>query len=275
MCICFIFASTELDEGVDFQVIIANNRDEYYARPTKPAHFWNAHCLSGLDDEPSKKGGTWFGISTSGKIGALLNILDPTETNLRRGRGYLVSNYLSGDSSAEEYSYDLSKDGEDYNKFNLVLLEKKQTWQIVHTSNVEQEQPCILKQGIMAIGNSPYDKPWKKVEHGKTKFADIIKEYNSIKKKEALKEKLVELLSDRKSHWPDPQLMSQLKDENHIDFGKALSSNFVDLSKVSKYGTRTHTILLIDKSGFGEYTEITMDTTNRKWNTTCTPFHLK
>ena len=42
---------------------------------------------SGLDDEPSKKGGTWFGISTSGKIGALLNILDPTESNLRRGRG--------------------------------------------------------------------------------------------------------------------------------------------------------------------------------------------
>ena len=47
MCICFIFASTELDDRDDFQVIIANNRDEYYARPTKPAHFWNAHCLSG------------------------------------------------------------------------------------------------------------------------------------------------------------------------------------------------------------------------------------
>ena len=50
----------------------------------------------------------------------------------------------------------------------------------------------------MAIGNSPYGKPWKKVEHGKNAFAEIIKEYNSIEKKDALKEKLVELLSDRK-----------------------------------------------------------------------------
>lgn len=50
----------------------------------------------------------------------------------------------------------------------------------------------------MAIGNSPYDKPWKKVEHGKKHFAEIIKEYNSIEKKEALKEKLVGMLSDRK-----------------------------------------------------------------------------
>jgi len=43
----------------------------------------------GLDLEPGREGGTWFGTSTTSKTGALLNILEPAPSNVKKGRGKL------------------------------------------------------------------------------------------------------------------------------------------------------------------------------------------
>lgn len=81
---------------LDHMFLLIGLRAEVSEETGVTQFFTNSFCLtSGLDDEPSKKGGTWFGISTSGKIGALLNILDPTETNLRRGRGKFTKGWMS------------------------------------------------------------------------------------------------------------------------------------------------------------------------------------
>lgn len=48
MCILFFYLNPNAEEG-RYQLILANNRDEFYTRPTKPAEFWgeNNDCISG------------------------------------------------------------------------------------------------------------------------------------------------------------------------------------------------------------------------------------
>ena len=50
-----------------YKLIVAANRDEFYARPTSPAHYWKDHpdILAGRDLE---KMGTWMGVTTEGEI---------------------------------------------------------------------------------------------------------------------------------------------------------------------------------------------------------------
>lgn len=46
MCILFLYVAKELkqanSEGPKLKLVLASNRDEAYARPTKPARFWES-----------------------------------------------------------------------------------------------------------------------------------------------------------------------------------------------------------------------------------------
>ena len=55
------------------KLLVAANRDEFYARPTASAHFWHdaPHILAGRDLE---QGGTWLGITSNGRFAALTNV---------------------------------------------------------------------------------------------------------------------------------------------------------------------------------------------------------
>ena len=48
MCILFFYLNEAAEEG-KYRLILVNNRDEYYTRPTRPAAFWedNTDCISG------------------------------------------------------------------------------------------------------------------------------------------------------------------------------------------------------------------------------------
>ncbi|HET8963390.1 MAG TPA: NRDE family protein, partial [Chitinophagales bacterium] len=60
----------------DYPLIVVANRDEFYNRPTAPLHWWEdkPNILAGRD---LKDGGTWMGISKSGKFAALTNYRNP------------------------------------------------------------------------------------------------------------------------------------------------------------------------------------------------------
>jgi len=115
MCIFFF----TLDHPV-YCLIIATNRDEFLARPTKDAHWHNfsqldpeaaaeaaPSILSGIDAHPSG-GGTWLGISRSGRFGSLLNFTErpppppAPELGINKylSRGELVRRWLVGNSTA-------------------------------------------------------------------------------------------------------------------------------------------------------------------------------
>ena len=72
MCL-ILFAIKPLE---DLQLVVAANRDEYYARPTLAAGYWPDHpgIFAGRDQEA---GGTWLGVSRAGRFAAVTNCRDP------------------------------------------------------------------------------------------------------------------------------------------------------------------------------------------------------
>lgn len=77
--------------------------------------------------EQGKEGGTWLAMSTEGRLGALLNLTGeqrPSETP-GKGRGYLVTDYLTSKVTDQEYLDKLHENNhtdQTYNPYNLVLV---------------------------------------------------------------------------------------------------------------------------------------------------------
>ncbi|CBN76742.1 conserved unknown protein [Ectocarpus siliculosus] len=65
-----------------YKLIVASNRDEDLGRPTAPIHFWKdagSNLLAGRD---LVAGGTWLGVSRSGKFATLTNVSSTWENVL-------------------------------------------------------------------------------------------------------------------------------------------------------------------------------------------------
>jgi len=71
---CLILLAWEMHAV--YPLILAANRDEFYERPSAPAAFWAGapDLLAGRD---LKAGGTWLGITRSGRLAAITNYRDP------------------------------------------------------------------------------------------------------------------------------------------------------------------------------------------------------
>ena len=77
---CLIIFAHQADSR--YSLVVAANRDEFFSRPTRDADFWTdngAHnpMLAGKD---LLAGGTWLGLTTSGRFAAVTNIRDPSQT---------------------------------------------------------------------------------------------------------------------------------------------------------------------------------------------------
>ena len=86
-----------------YRLIVAANRDEFYERPTAPAHFWEdkPHLLAGRD---LSQRGTWLGISKTGRFAALTNYRDASKQQSNfRSRGEIVTDFLDSDVTAAEF----------------------------------------------------------------------------------------------------------------------------------------------------------------------------
>ena len=107
MCL-LVFA---LQQHKQFPFILIANRDEYYARPSLSARFWEdfPDVLAGRDQLAY---GTWLGINRNGRIAAVTNhqgVVDSPAT--QKSRGYITTNFLTGNDGIEEYSAKLKQEG--------------------------------------------------------------------------------------------------------------------------------------------------------------------
>lgn len=267
-------------------MVLANNRDEGWLRPTKTADFWcsNGTCLSGLDQEPGREGGTWFGVNIFGRIGCLVNISaqqDPT----KKGRGFLVSDFLTSQEPLESYSQRIAADKDSYNGFTLSLIELQMPGShVVQVTNDKLAQAALSQTqptagDVFAVGNSPINHPWRKMSCGKEKFAQILKSHRHVSSKEKLQEDLFEMMADRSPYMPDTQLEKQAAecDWNYTQT-KAKSAVFV-WDPDRQYATRTTTVFLVDGQGNCDYIERTLLTPvnldNPQWSTQHHSFSLQ
>ncbi|XP_025995775.1 transport and Golgi organization protein 2 isoform X2 [Solenopsis invicta] len=204
--------------------------------------------------EPGKEGGTWLALSIKGKAAVILNLVNGngTTNSSKKGRGFLISNFITSHDSIEEYLSNLHKEnvnGQPYNPYCLVLCNLNNANVHYLSSCTKSIGPKICNSDVIGIGNSGLNHPYKKVEVGKEEFKRIIQGVDTAKQDDLI-DKLIYFLKSKKRCLPDDELQRKcpLRYED-------LSSIFVS---GKEYGTRTHSILLIDGSNQVTFVEETL-----------------
>ena len=233
MCL-ILFGWRQHDE---YPLVLIANRDEYYARPTRDAHWWDdAPVLAGRDLEA---GGTWLGIARSGRFAAVTNVREPGGMQAgKRSRGELPRAYLQGEASAEDYLAEIASRAQDYSGFNLLLGDVGRLYFFSNRGNGEQKR---IAPGVHGVSNGAFDEPWPKLDSGKTELAALLKgDFDRAA--------LLDILTDHRIA-EDHELPST---GVPLDIERMLSSRFI---KSPGYGTRASTVVMIDARGRVAFSE--------------------
>jgi uncharacterized protein with NRDE domain len=223
----------------DYPLVVAANRDEFFARPTAGAGFWADHpaVLAGRDLEA---GGTWMGVTRSGRFATLTNYRSPQHHQVGRpSRGKLVADFLTGSQPPERYLRDTADFGQTCNGYNLLVGDGQSLY---CASNVSG-QVHALEPGVYGLSNHLLDTPWPKVGAGRTALEQAL---GSLPTQQAL----FDLLGNELIH-PDEQLPAT---GVPLEWERLLSAAFI---RSADYGTRTSTVLCCRTDGMISYDEQT------------------
>jgi uncharacterized protein with NRDE domain len=220
----------------DYPLIVIANRDEYYARPTRSAHWWeDTDIFAGRDLEA---GGTWLGVNRRGHFAAVTNVREPGGmTPGKRSRGELTRAYLEGSDNAETYLQDLARRDQDYAGFNLLLGDTLGLW---FYSNREQQIRRIVA-GVYGVSNGYFDEPWPKLRSARAELTAMLD--GAIEH-----DRLMEILTDHRIA-EDHELPST---GVALDIERLLSSRFI---RSPGYGTRACSVLTFDRAQRIEFSE--------------------
>lgn len=228
MCVIF-FAYRQ---HAEYPLVLLANRDEFYARPTEAANYWNdfPEIFAGRD---LVHGGTWLGVTKPGRFAAVTNFRDPFAPTGTISRGNLVGDFLKSTDSVEEYLGKIRASAADFSGFNLLVGEINAKNQTLGYYSNRAEEIKILAPGIYGLSNHLLDTPWRKVEKGKAELLKLIQNTE--------KEKFFEILSDRSlaedAELPDTGIGYERE--------KLLSAIFIE---TPVYGTRSSSVVLVDKN---------------------------
>lgn len=224
-----------------YALILAANRDEFYVRPTAPLAYWQDHpkVLAGRDLQAM---GTWMGITVEGRLSAVTNYREPgPQRQDALSRGALVSGYLKGAMSPEDYMKTVESQAHRYNGFNLLVGD---TRQLCYYSN-RSRKPANLEPGIYGLSNHLLDTAWPKILRGKQQLAALVETGDTI-----THEKVCRLLTDRET-----APAAQLPDTGvGLEWETLLAPIFISSPT---YGTRSSSLLLIDYNGHIKMSEHT------------------
>jgi uncharacterized protein with NRDE domain len=212
-----------------YKLLVAANRDEFYGRPTAPAHYWEDRpdILAGRDLE---KMGTWMGVTTSGRFAALTNYRDPKEvTEGKRSRGELVADALKHKGNIKDYMQSLVKKKDLYPGYNLLVGDRTELY---YYSNKGQELQKV-EPGIYGVSNHLLNTEWPKVQKGKEGMSKIING-----EQVELVERLLSVLQNA-DQAPDELLPHT---GVSLEWERMLSPLFI---KSGNYGTRSSTVMLM------------------------------
>ncbi|MFW9079589.1 NRDE family protein [Pseudomonas sp. P2757] len=210
-------------------LIVAANRDEFYARPSLPLAQWpeSPHVHAGRDLEA---GGTWLGIGANGRFAALTNIRDPHQPPARKSRGELVAGFLTGEQSLEDYLAEVVGRSPDYAGFNLLLGNTHELWHF----NARSSEPVMLQPGVYGLSNAGLDTPWPKLLKAKAALSAVLDDPQP--------ERLLEILGDAQT-----APFAELPDTGVGLATEALLSSVFIASQ--SYGTRASTALVVRADG--------------------------
>ena len=133
---------------------MAANRDEFHARPAAPAQFWQGEpaLLAGRDLEA---GGTWMGVSRTGRFAAVTNYRGAHEPRAIESRGALVTRFLSSSVQPGNYVKGVMEKAGSYSGFNLLACDGEELWWMSNRGG----EPRRLEPGFYGVGNELLDAP--------------------------------------------------------------------------------------------------------------------
>lgn len=223
----------------DLPVLIAANRDEFHERPTQAAAVWpgEPRLYAGRD---LRAGGTWMGVSESGRYAVVTNFRDPGRLLANApSRGALVEDYLRSDASPAAYLAQIHACGAAYNGFNLIVGDATCGWYLSNRDGA----PRALTPGVYALSNHLLDTPWPKLTRVKAGFERIL-QTGPQPDLAALYANLADRTPADEADLPRTGIP--------LDRERLLSSPFI----VSpNYGTRASTVLALHADGRGELHE--------------------
>ena len=242
VAMCLILLAVQHD--AQYPVVIAANRDEFYQRPTRAAHYWEQqpHIFAGRDLQAN---GTWMGVTRTGRFAAVTNVREaPSDTSAQWvSRGNLCSDYLNSTMSAQDYLQQLHPHKNQYAGFNLIVGElfcASGKPQLFYYGN-RNPHISAISEGVHGLSNGTFNEPWPKVEHGRRQLSQQLEHHKNL-------EDLHNVLLD-----------STVADDNDlpntgVDLAteKWLSSRFI---QSPDYGTRTTTVLRINRQQQIEWLE--------------------
>ena len=218
------------DPDSNHPLIMVSNRDEFYQRPTRKAHFWEQHpdIFGGLD---MRAGGTWLAASKNGRLAAITNFRE-LDTSGERSRGELTSQFLISHLSAEDYLNDVHSRHQHYAGFNLLLGDETGLWYYSNREHVIRK----LEPGLYGLSNGLLNTPWPKVR----RLKKLLKK--AIHDDEITPRHLIQLLHDEKRP-PDGELP-----ETGVDpvWERMLAPCFI---RSPAYGTRNSAALILNRDG--------------------------
>ena len=212
----------------DYPLLVAANRDEFYARPTARAGRWSdaPQVIGGRDLEA---GGTWLGVTDGGRFAAVTNVREPGAAQGRHSRGRLTRDFLAGNQDAADYVGRLAMD--DYSGFNLLASDGKALW---YCSN-RGAAPVALAPGVYGLSNHLLDSPWPKLLTARQRFAAALPDVPE-------RSSLFEILADDEI-VPDDELPAT---GVPLEWERRLSAIFIHSEN---YGTRASTVVLQAANG--------------------------
>jgi len=212
-------------------LVVAANRDEWRERPAKAAHWWpeRPELLAGRD---LQAGGTWMGVTRSGRFAAVTNFRDPSDKrSTARSRGTLVTEFLLGNESPARFLSNLSARAPEYNGFNLIVGDGTSLFYF----GSREGQPRAIEPGVHAISNHVLDEPWPKVVAAQVAMDEALEERDPMGA-------LFTMLSDP-GRAADEDLP---KTGVGIEWERRLSAALIT---GADYGTRASTVVAMTSNG--------------------------
>lgn len=218
----------------EWPLLLAGNRDEYHARASDPVHSWpgTSAIIAGRD---LVSGGTWMGVSQTGRFAVVTNIRDPNGPDPdKESRGMLVTDWLADEIRPEELDR--------FNPFNLLIGDMARA---EYFANRPFPLRRALDKGLHIFSNGPDGEPWPR--------------------KDRLEQAFGAWLADGAGH-PE-QIFELLADETEsVPVGERI---FI---RNPVYGTRCSTLIAVNRLGAGFISERRFDAEGVAEGETCLSF---
>ncbi len=219
---CLVLFAYQPDSATP--LVVAANRDEFYARPAASAHRWpGTGVVAGRD---LSAGGTWLGVSAQRRFATVTNFAEENGSDAPCSRGALVEGFLNTRTPAHEFAHHVH--GSDYRGFNLLLWDGAT---LVYTSNRGPTRD--LAPGVYGLANAELGAQWPKVARGVAELTRIVGQGSSL-------DDLLELLAD--THVPpDGELPCRGRP---LELERRVAPIFI---RGDEYGTRASSALVFGR----------------------------